>query len=127
MVVVEIDVAALRAENAAQRAQIAILIEQIAKLNERVGELLAVAQRKQRKPPTPAAALRPVELDGAAKLAFDDRPAPPPEKPPKKSRQAKPTGRKPLPIAPAGRGARAPPDPVRAVRRHATRRRRRGR
>ena len=101
MVVVEIDVAALRAENAAPRAQIAILIEQVAKLNERVGELLAVAQRAQRKPPTPAAAaLRPVELDGVAKLAFDDRPAPPPlpEKPPKQARQAKPTGRKPLPM-----------------------------
>ncbi len=91
MVVVEI-VEALRAENAAQRAQIAGLVEkiagfaeQIAKLNERVSELLAVAQRKQRKPATPPGAAAPVELDGAAKLAFDDRPAPPPlpEKPAK--------------------------------------------
>lgn len=99
MAVVELDVRALRAENAAQRAQIAILIEQIAKLNERVAELLAVAQRKQRKPATPAAVAAPVELAGAAKLAFDDRPAPPPlpEQPPKQPRTSKPSGRKPLP------------------------------
>ena len=56
MVVVELDVEALRAENAAQRAQIAALIEQVAKLNERITELLSVAQRKQRKPSTPAVA-----------------------------------------------------------------------
>ena len=99
MAVVEIDVEALRAENAVQRAQIAGLIEQIAKLNERVAELLAVAQRKQRKPATPPAVAAPVELDRAAKLAFDDRPTPPPlpEKPPKQPRKVKPTGRKPLP------------------------------
>ena len=40
-----------REENAAQRVQIALLVDQIAKLTERVAELLAVAQRKQRKPP----------------------------------------------------------------------------
>ncbi|HEX5449668.1 MAG TPA: IS66 family transposase [Gaiellaceae bacterium] len=99
MVVVELDVEALRAENAAQRAQIAQLIEQVAKLNERIAELLAVAQRKQRKPTPPPAATAPVELDGAAKLAFDDRPAPPSlaDKPAKKPRTSKPTGRKPLP------------------------------
>jgi hypothetical protein len=45
------EVEALLSENAAQRRQIAELIDQIAKLNERVGELLAVAQRKPRKPP----------------------------------------------------------------------------
>jgi transposase len=106
VVVVELDVEALRAENAAmrtealaQRAQIAGLIEQIAKLNERVAELLAIAQRKQRKPATPPATGAPVELDGAAKFAFDGRPSPPalPEKPPKKPRTSKPSGRKPLP------------------------------
>ena len=104
--VVELDIEALRAENAAHRAenaalrvQIAGFVEQVAKLNERITELLAVAQRKQRKPSTPAAAAAPVELAGAAKLAFDDRPAPPPlpEKPPKKPRTSKPSGRKPLP------------------------------
>lgn len=99
MVVVELDVEALRAENAAQRAQIAQLIEQVATLNERIAELLAVAQRKQRKPSTPAIAAAPADLNGAAKVAFDGRPAPPPlpEKPAKKPRQAKPSGRKPLP------------------------------
>jgi transposase len=106
VVVVEIDVEALRAENAAHRAenaalrvQLSGLVEQVAKLNERVSELLAVAQRKQRKPATPPAAAAPVELDGAAKLAFDDRPAPPPlpEKPAKQPRKVKPSGRKPLP------------------------------
>jgi transposase len=94
------DIEALRAENAAQRAQIAALIEQVARLSERIAELLAVAQRKSRKPPGSApAATAPVALDGPAKQAFDERPAPPalPSKPPKPPRQAKPTGRKPLP------------------------------
>ena len=57
---------ALRKENAEQRrqlaeqrAQIAQLIEQLARLNERVSELLAVAQRKQRKPAVPIAVLPP--------------------------------------------------------------------
>ena len=100
MVAVEIEVEALRAENAALRVQITGLVEQVAKLNDRIAELLAVAQRKHRKPPTPAVTAAPVELDSAAKLAFDERPAPPslPEKPAKKQRQAKPTGRKPLPM-----------------------------
>ena len=99
MAVVELDVEALCAENAALRLQLAGLVEQIAKLNERVAELLAVAQRKQRKPATPPAVAAPVELDAAAKLAFDDRPAPPtlPDKPAKQPRKVKPSGRKPLP------------------------------
>ena len=58
---------------------------------------MAVAQRKQRKPATPPATAAPVELNGAAKLAFDDRPAPPtlPEKLAKQPRKVKPSGRKP--------------------------------
>jgi transposase len=106
VVLVELDVEALRAENAAQRVQIAQLVaqvvgfvEQVAKLNDRVAELLAVAQRKQRKPSPPPVAAAPVALDAAAKVAFDERPTPPPlpDKPPKKLRTAKPSGRKPLP------------------------------
>ena len=99
MVLVELDVEALRAENAALRVQITGLVEQLGKLNERVAELLAIAQRKQRKPATTAAMVAPVTLDGATKLAFDERPAPPllPDKPAKQPRQVKPTGRKPLP------------------------------
>lgn len=102
----DLDVEALRAENAAQRAlnarlveQIASFVEQIAKLNERIAELLAVAQRKQRKPSPPATAATPVTLDGATKAAFDKRPVPPPlpDKPKKAARIAKPTGRKPVP------------------------------
>ena len=92
---------ALRRENAAQRQQIAQLIEQLARLNERVAELLAIAQRKQRKasaqPPAPPPP--PPVVGGQERRAFEDRPKAP-EKPetertPKK--KAKPTGRKPLP------------------------------
>ncbi len=44
-------------------------------------------------------ATAPIALEGAAKLAFDKRPTPPPlpEKPPKTPRTSKPSGRKPLP------------------------------
>jgi len=52
-----LDLAALQRENAEQRVQIAAilatnrqLVAEVAKLNDRVAELLAVAQRKQRKP-----------------------------------------------------------------------------
>jgi transposase len=89
----------LRSENAAQRRQIAELIEQIAKLNERVGELLAVAQRKQRKPPAERPLAPPPVVAGEAQRAFDERPKAP-EKPTEQKRAkspAKPTGRKPVP------------------------------
>lgn len=74
------------------------MTEQLAKLNDRIGELLAIAQRKQRKPaqerPAP-----PPNIDETAKAAFDQRPQPPPkptkQKPAKK--KASPTGRKALP------------------------------
>jgi transposase len=93
---------ALRKENAEQRRQIAQLIEQLARLNDRVSELLAVAQRKQRKPAAPVAALPPAAppaLDNDARRAFEERPKAPEkpaqERPPKKKQR--PTGRKPLP------------------------------
>jgi hypothetical protein len=94
--------AELRAQTEALRAQIAQLIAELARLNERVSELLAVAQRKQRKAsaagaaPPPAA---PPVVEGEAQRAFEDRPKAPDkpatEPPPKK--KARPTGRKPIP------------------------------
>lgn len=101
-----LDVAALQQENALQRveltalrAQVAQLIDTIAKLNERVAELLAVAQRKQRKPSPAKPTEPPPTVEGAAKQALDSRPKPP-ELPPKtkeKRPRPPPTGRKPLP------------------------------
>lgn len=94
---------ALRKENAEQRRQIAQLIAELAKLNDRVGELLAVAQRKQRKAPAlaPATAAPPAApvVEDAARRAFEERPRAPEkhveQRSPKK--KAKPTGRKPIP------------------------------
>lgn len=101
-----LDAAALHQENGALRAQLAQalasiskLTETIAKLNERVGELLAAAQRKQRKPSAPKSPMPPPVVEGKAKLAFEARPKPP-ELPPKtkaKKQRPPPTGRKPLP------------------------------
>ena len=75
------------------------LTEQLAKLNDRVAELLAVAQRKQRKPaaekpPAPAPAVA-----AEAKRAFDERPKAPtkPDEPKSAKTRAAPTGRKALP------------------------------
>lgn len=106
-------VAELRRENSEQRAQLgqltvqlgqlvaanAALTTQIARLNDRVAELLAIAQRRQRPPvPSPLSAAPP-PLDTTAALAFADRP-PPPAVPTKVKHAAKPrrpSGRKPLP------------------------------
>ena len=108
-----LDVAALQQENTALRAQLAALTAQlqqiltsnadlgqiIARLNERVAELLAVAQRKQRKPPPPKPPEPPPTIEGDAKLAFESRPKPPalPAKTKEKKPRPPPTGRKPLP------------------------------
>ena len=101
-----LDVAALQQENAQQReelstlrAQLAQLVETIARLNERVAELLAVAQRKQRKPSPEKSPAPPPTVEGDAKQAFESRPKPP-ELPPKteeKQPRPTPTGRKALP------------------------------
>lgn len=94
------DVAALQQENAALRAQVAQLVESVAKLNERVAELLAIAQRKQRKP-SPAKPLEPPPtVEGDAKLAFESRPKPPTLPPKSKEKKARPppTGPKHLPV-----------------------------
>jgi transposase len=93
---------ALRKENAALRGQLAQLFEQLARLNDRVAELLAVAQRKQRKaravvavpPPVP-----PPVVEDEQQRAFEERPKAP-EKPLAErtaKTKTKPTGRKPLP------------------------------
>jgi len=98
----------LRRENGKLREQIRALTEQVGRLltqlagmNERVAELLAVAQRKQRKAPVAAdkPPAVPPSVDEEAKRAFDERPKAP-EKPPAEpapKKKSKPTGRKPLP------------------------------
>jgi transposase len=99
-------VAELRRENEALRAQLDRLIEtnaalaaDVAKLNERVSELLAVARRRQRPPAAPPPPAPPPSLDAPAARAFADRPAPPPvpDKPKPAPKPRRPTGRKPLP------------------------------
>ena len=86
-------------ENADLRALITKLTDQVAKLTERVAELLAVAQRRQRKPSAEKPPEPRPEVVGDAKQAFEQRPKPPkktaPAKPPKKT--VRPTGRKALP------------------------------
>ena len=89
----------LQRENAAQRAQLAEqaatnaaqldrliainaeLTREVARLNERVGELLAVAQRRQRPAAPPATPPPAPAVDAATARAFADRPAPPPVPP----------------------------------------------
>lgn len=101
------DVEDLRRENAAQRAQIAELVatnakltDSIARLTERVDELLAAVKRKGRRPePTNKAVLPPPTLGADERRAFEDRPKPP-TKPSTEKPQGKrppPTGRKPIP------------------------------
>lgn len=94
-----VDVDALLRENAAQRAQIAELTAQLAKLTDRVEELLAVAQRKQRKPAAERKPLPPPIVEGETKRAFDERPKPPPKSEPsaRPKKPAHPRGRKPVP------------------------------
>jgi hypothetical protein len=86
-------------DNAELRAQVSKLVEQIAKLTDRVAELLAVAQRKQRKPSPEKPAEPQPEVLGDAKRAFDHRPKPPEKaEPPQRERKPRrPTGRKALP------------------------------
>lgn len=89
--------------HAAQMAQLlatnAELTAQVAKLNDRISELLAVAQRRQRPPSPPRPPAPPPVVEPEAQRAFSDRPQPPPlptrEKKPAAPRR--PTGRKPLP------------------------------
>ncbi|HTU58454.1 MAG TPA: IS66 family transposase [Polyangiales bacterium] len=103
------EVAEQRRQNAEQRFQLARLVEQnaqlleqLARLNERVADLLAAAQRKQRKAPAVAAALPPPTppvVEGDERRAFEERPKAPEKPAPERAAKskAKPTGRKPLP------------------------------
>jgi transposase len=92
---------ALRRENAEQRRQISELITQLARLNERVAELLAIAQRKQRKSTTAVVSTPPPPpvVQGDEMRAFEERPKAPYKPPaePAAKKKPKPTGRKPLP------------------------------
>ncbi len=93
------DVEALRKENAEQRKLIERLIAELARLTERVAELLAVAQRKQRKPAPDKPPLAPPAVDAKTLRVFDERPTAP-DKPVEVSlpkTKTKPTGRHPVP------------------------------
>jgi transposase len=94
-----VDVAALQRENAELRGQVSQLVHQLAKLNERVAELLAIAQRKQRKTPAVKPPAPSPTVEGDAKLAFDERPQAPekPDAEEKAKSPVKPTGRKKVP------------------------------
>ena len=107
-----VDVAALQRENAELRGQVAQLVEQLAKLNERVAELLAIAQRKQRKTPAPKPPVPPPTVEGAAKLAFEDRPQAPekPDEEKKPKSPVKPTGRNKIPAHLEAEGGPRAPD-----------------
>ena len=102
------------AENARLRAELSALAEpvgrlaetnsalvaEIAKLNDRVAELLAVAQRKKSKQPETKAKEAPPAVEGAVHDAFERRPTPP--EPPGPAfdhprQKFLPTGRKRLP------------------------------
>lgn len=90
---------ALRTENAELRRQLTALTSELARLNERVSELLAIALRKQRKASPEKSPAPPPVVDSEARRAFEDRPKAPPkptaERPPKT--KTKPSGRKPIP------------------------------
>ena len=112
-----VTVAELQRENDALRAQLmqlaatnsaqldrllatnAELTAEVARLSDRVSELLAVARRRQR-PPEPALVRpSPPALDASVARAFADRPTPPalPEKIKPAPKPRRPTGRKALP------------------------------
>ena len=102
------EIAEQRAANTALRDQLDRVLAElsnqtatIAKLNDRIAELLAVAQRKSRRP-SPAKTIEPAappSIDGAAKTAFEDRPQPPPKpaEAPREKKPRRPSGRQPIP------------------------------
>ena len=97
-----VDVATLQRENAELRAQIAQLVATVAKLSDRIAELLPVAQRKQRKATSPTGEKRsapPPVIGEEARKAFDARPKPPelPDKTKAPKREPRRTGRNAIP------------------------------
>jgi len=81
-------------------AEVSRLAELVASLNDRISELLAIAQR--RKSPTPKPERQPEpppSLDAQARTKFEDRPLPPelPPRPEKQNKARRPTGRKAVP------------------------------
>ncbi len=94
-----VDVEVLQRENAQLREQVTALTRELAKLNDRITELLAVAQRRQRKLAVEKPPVAPPEVTDETRQAFDERPKPPPKlTPPERPRaRSKPTGRKPVP------------------------------
>jgi cell division septum initiation protein DivIVA len=127
--VTKVDGEKLLRENAELRALVTRLTEQIAKLTERVAELLAVAQRRQRKPaPEMSPGPRP-DVVGDAKKAFEAPAEASEEARSERTREeaGPPDGTQAAPSAPRVRGARASTRRVRRVRQHRARRRRRAR
>ena len=96
-----LQLAAMTEHNAALTREVGRLAEIVAKSNDRIAELLAIAQRKKSsaKPSANKAPKPPPSLDEDARKAFAERPAPPklPKKKKRKKKKSKPTGRKPLP------------------------------
>lgn len=97
------ELAAIRAHAAAQTTQLQKLTEQVAKGNERIAELLAIAKRKKKPEPKDKKEPAPQPPPGLTKdqqTAFQQRPEPPPAPLPLYDHprpKQKPTGRRPLP------------------------------
>jgi transposase len=94
------ELAHLRVSGRVAQAQVETLLKEMAKANERISELLAIAQRKaqakkEKKVPEPGP---PPATSEDQRTAFDDRPLPPPEPEPKKEpKKTGRTGRKAVP------------------------------
>jgi transposase len=107
------ELARLRAAGEETNVRMRELVEAVAKGNERIAELLAIAKRKRRpdseKPP--AEPPPPPGLTDEQRRAFEERPKPPPEPEPeeKQAKKAKPTGRQPLPEHLPAEGERSVP------------------
>lgn len=97
-----IQLAEANARVSALTVEVGRLADLVARSNDRITELLAIAQRKKRDPKKdtkPKPPVAPPSLDEAARVAFDTRPAAPelPKKKAKRKKKQVPTGRKPLP------------------------------